>query len=579
MKIFITTILGLFLLTGIGSYAQEKTSRRKAKEVQEEVSSENKRRNAKLFADGVRERLAGNTDKAISLFEQALEANPNDHASMYELAELNANAGNINKSLELMEKAVSMEPENSWYLVRIAQIYKHIGDYNAYGEVFYKLIEMHPENPEYYSELSQALILQGKFKDALQIYEEIERQVGVNELLSLQKHSIYLAMEQPANAIAEIQKLVEAYPFEPRYLEMLARLYMNYGPIDKALETYERIKELDPDDPYIHISLSEYYLNTGDKDKAFEELLLAFENIFLDVDTKIQILLLWLRGADEEPELETKTHRLVRALVDTHPESARAHHMMAEVHYREENFELARQSFVQSIEIDSSVYVVWENLLFANIQLLDFEMLEEYGLRANKLFPEQPIPYYFTAVAKYQKNKSHEALKMAETGRRFVVGNDRLLGEFFGLLGDIQQKLGNHLASDQAYDKALVINPLNVNVLNNYAYYLSLRDENLEKAEEMSRKAIEQSPEVAAYLDTYGWIMYKLGQYDEARIWIEKALDQQTDGNGVIFEHYGDVLFKLGHKDEALIYWRKAQAAGEASEFIDRKVSEGVLYE
>jgi tetratricopeptide (TPR) repeat protein len=240
---------------------------------------------------------------------------------------------------------------------------------------------------------------------------------------------------------------------------------------------------------------------------------------------------------------------------------------------------LAQQSFVRSIAIDSSVYVVWENLLFADIQLLDFESLENHGLLATKLFPEQPVPYYFTAVAKYQTEKYAEALRVAETGRRFVVGNDRLLGEFFGMIGDIQFKLGNTTASDQAYDRALVINPMNVTVLNNYAYYLSLRGETLEKAEEMSKRAVEQSPDVAAYLDTYAWIMYRKGRYEEALVWIEKALEQLTEENGVILEHYGDILYKLGEKEQALDYWKKAQAAGEASEFIDRKVTDGILYE
>jgi tetratricopeptide (TPR) repeat protein len=580
MKLIITFLLSALFLLPTQSFTQDRrASRKNSAEAQQEVSAENKRRNARLFADGVRERITGNNQRAVTLFEQALEADPNDHASMYELAELYANEGNINKALKMMEKAVALEPSNSWYLVRIAQIYKYLGNYEAYANAFYKLVDMHPNNPEYYNELSSALILQGKFKEALQVYNQIEAQIGVNEILSLQKQSIYLTMDQPANAIAELKKLADAFPFEPRYLSMLARLYMTYGPSNKALEVFEKIKQFDPEDPFIHISLSEYYLAEGDKTKAFEELLMAFGNIYLDVDTKIQILLIWLRGSEEADELEDKTLKLVSMLVKTHPESSRAHHMMAEVYYRESDFELAQQSFINSVSIDSSVYVVWENLLFTDIQLLDFEMLESHSIRANLLFPEQPVPYYFAAVAKYQQGKYAEALRMAENGRRFVVGNDRLLGEFFAMIGDIQYKLGNTTASDQAYDRALVINPLNVTVLNNYAYYLSLRGEKLEKAEEMSRQAVEQSPDVSAYLDTYAWIMYKKGRYEEALVWIEKAMDSLTEDNGVILEHYGDILYKLGQKESALEYWKKAQEAGEASDFIDRKVAEGILYE
>ncbi len=569
------------VLTLSSCKAQEKAVQTAAKAEQQEASPEQKRRNAQLFADGVRERLIGNHEKAFVLFEQALEADPNDHASMYELAELHANKGNIGHSLKLMEKAIGLEAENTWYLVRIAQIYKHIGDYNAYAEVFKKLSKMYPTNPEYFSELSSALVLQGKYEEAIQVYEQIENQIGINEILSLQKHGIYLMMDQSRKAVLEIEKLADANPYETRYQAMLAELYIKYGPKEKAMEAYNRIKLIDPDDPFVNISISEYYSGLGENEKAFSYLHKAFKNENLDVDTKIQVLVFWLRGNEEQPELEKNIKTLVTALVETHPQSARAYHMLAEVQYRQEEFELARDNFLKSISLDSSVFMVWENLLLAHVVLFDFEGLERDGKRTIELFPEQPVPYYFTAVAKFQNKNYEEALRVAETGRRFVVGNERLRGEFFAITGDIQQKLGNHAASDQAYDRALAVNPMNSTVLNNYAYYLSLRRERLTEAEEMSRRAVDQRPDVPAYLDTYAWIMYKKGNYTEARTWLEKALEHidEEDDNAVILEHYGDILYKLGEKEKALEYWKKALEAGEASEFIEKKVRDGKLYE
>jgi tetratricopeptide (TPR) repeat protein len=580
MKNFMKYLMVLLVLMGlVRCKSQEKSVATNQKPEREEVSTALKRRNAQLFAEGVRERITGNSNKAFQLFEQALETDPNDHASMYELAEMQANKGNMQKALQLMKKAVGLDPDNSWYMVRIAQIYKHTGDYEAYADVFYRLTEMFPSNPEFFSELSSALVLQGKFADALKVYEQIEKQIGANELLNMQKHTIYKAMDQPEKAIAEIQKLADSFPYETRYHAMLAELYMEYGSKEKALAAYETIKSINPDDPYVHISLYEYYLSVGHKQEAFNELVLAFENKNLDVDTKIQILIFWLRGAEQEQEAISQAHTLVETLVGAHPESARAYHMLAEMQFRDEKYELARYNFYRSIAIDSSVFMVWENLLFAHINLLDFAALEQDGKRTTSLFPEQPVPYYFTAVALYQNEKYEEALQAAERGRRFVVGNDRLLGEFFTIIGDTQHQLKNHDASDEAYNKSLTINAENPTVLNNYAYYLSLRNEQLEKAEEMSRKAVTLRPDVAAYLDTYAWIMYKKGRYEEAREWIEKALEHLEEDSAVILEHYGDILYKLGEKELALSYWKKAKQAGKASEYIDRKVNDGILYE
>lgn len=580
MKNLSTYLIVFLLLVFTACKTEKELADGRLQKERKEVSSERKQQNALFFADGVRERITGNHDKAMELFDKAREADPNDHATLYELAELHANKGNIDKSLELMKEAIALNPENRWYWVRIAQIYKYIGDYEAYADVFYTLTEMDPGNPEYFGELSSALVLLEKYEEALEVFDKLETRLGVNELLVMQKHSIYLEMGKADKAIEEIIKLTKAFPYESRYYAMLAELYMKHGPRRKALETYEQIKQIDPGDPYIHIAISEYYLEEGDFERAFEELLLAFENKRLDEDTKIQILIFWLRGSEEQAEeLERKTRALVEALVTTHPESARAHHMMAEIYYRQDEFELARDYFDTSISIDSNEFMVWENMLFVLIQLQDFDALQNYGKRTSRLFPEQPLPYYFTAVAKYQLEQYPEALKIAETGKRFVVKNDRLMTEFYTLIGDLNNQLGNNEVSDEAYETVLYINPAHTTALNNYAYNLSLRGENLDKAEEMSRKAVERSPEVAAYLDTYAWVLYKKGRYDEALVWIKKAVAQLENGDGVVLEHYGDILYKLNRKSEAMQYWLKADEAGGASELLQQKIADGTLYE
>jgi len=120
--------------------------------------------------------------------------------------------------------------------------------------------------------------------------------------------------------------------------------------------------------------------------------------------------------------------------------------------------------------------------------------------------------------------------------------------------------------------------PDNVVVLNNYSYYLSLREKDLEKAERMSKQCVELSPNQPTYQDTYGWVLYKLKRFNEAKEWLQKAVE--GDGKSpVVIEHYGDVLYQLNQKKEALEYWKKAKNTGGDSELLNKKVSEGVLYE
>ena len=86
-------------------------------------------------------------------------------------------------------------------------------------------------------------------------------------------------------------------------------------------------------------------------------------------------------------------------------------------------------------------------------------------------------------------------------------------------------------------------------------------------------------PNNSSYQDTYGWVLYKLGRFDDAKIWINKAIESGGKANDVIMEHYGDVLYKLGDKENALQFWIKAKEAGKGSEFLDKKVADKKLYE
>ena len=537
------------------------------------------RQAAALFSDGLGERLAGNYEKARSLFQQAIELNPSDHASMYELSELYARNGRIDESLEHMEKAVKLSPDNEWYLIRLAQIYRYKGENQAYADTYKKLLEMYPEKLEYYSELSMALLLIGKYDEALAIFNKIEKQIGVNESLSMQKHNIQLSRKDFQGAIDEIVRLSDAFPFEVKYHAMLAELYMKYGPKEKALEQYKKVVELNPKDPYVNISLAEYYRDAGEDETAFQYLLKAFENPVLEIETKVQVMVLWFTDQTFSDELNLRAEKIGTIFIEVHPDSPRGYQLLADVMMRRENYEGARNYFLKALEKDKNNYLVWESLLFVDGQLNDFESLENDARETILLFPEQPLPYYFHGLVLSRNKQWTEALKVLETGRKLVIGNDRLLGEFFSNIGDVQYQLGNHNASFEAYEKALAINPVNNVVLNNYAYYLSLRVENLEKAHEMSRKAIEIDPKNSSYLDTYAWVLYKMNDFENARIWIEKAVENSETISGTLLEHFGDILFQLGEKKQAVEKWKQALKAGDVSEFIELKIKDEKLYE
>jgi len=204
---------------------------------------------------------------------------------------------------------------------------------------------------------------------------------------------------------------------------------------------------------------------------------------------------------------------------------------------------------------------------------------------ALEYFFEQPVLYFFNGLAHFQKDNYEEAAAAFRYGRDLTIADPDFQIEFLTLLGDTYHRLDNNEASDRAYLEALAIDPDNALALNNYSYYLSLRNMKLTEAKEMSARSLEIEPDNAAYLDTYGWINYKLGNYQEAQKWIKKSIENSETPSPTVLEHYGDVLYKLGEKEEAVQYWEKALKAkaeddfDKGSELLEKKVRDQKLYE
>ncbi|WP_185153393.1 tetratricopeptide repeat protein, partial [Fulvivirga lutimaris] len=197
---------------------------------------------------------------------------------------------------------------------------------------------------------------------------------------------------------------------------------------------------------------------------------------------------------------------------------------------------------------------------------------------ALELFPNQAILYYFNGAANLQENNYEEASFALEQGKKLASANLNLIGAFNSMLGDAYNGQELYEKSDEAFEAALDFDPNNYGILNNYSYYLALRKENLDKAERMSKKVVDNNPDDVTFLDTYAWVLFSKEKYKEAKKVMEKAI---SIGNveAVHYEHYGDILFKLGNVDEAVKQWQVAKGMDPNSELIDKKIADKKLYE
>ncbi|MEZ4829568.1 MAG: tetratricopeptide repeat protein [Bacteroidia bacterium] len=200
----------------------------------------------------------------------------------------------------------------------------------------------------------------------------------------------------------------------------------------------------------------------------------------------------------------------------------------------------------------------------------NFEKLYEDAGEALDYFPNQEQFLFFHGISASYTGKYPQAIRSLEKIKKINSGDNELLSQVCAELGTIYHRQGDFANSDLNFLKAIELTPEDPMILNNYAYYLSIRGDKLASARQYIEKALKISPGQPSYQDTYGWVLYQQGEYEKAADWIEKAL--AAGESAVILEHYGDALFKLGKRDEAVIQWKKAIEKGAKNLNIETKL-------
>lgn len=574
----------LFMLTpflgGLEIYAQKKKDK--------ELGEKKRLKLTELFIDANKEKALGNGNEAIQLFEMCLTVDKNHTASLYELSKLytgkavgpySVNKEYLEKALVAAKKAVKIEPENVWYLEHIAQIYDIQSDYDKLLKVYDKLLKISPYNVEYMEVIASVYEEQNKPEKAIEMYNKMEQTMGVSAHLAFKKSGLWLKLKKKDEAVKEMEQLISENPTNADYYQKLAEIYVITKDEEKVLETYQRLKDVDPDNGQVHLFLYSLYNRKGEEEKAFEELKLAFEDKDLNIDKKMKVVLDYYVMTETDPSYKEDAQKLIDLLIENHPEEAKSYAVAGDYYLREEKKEKALNYFKEAVELDDSRFPVWTQIFILESDLQNFEELATLSERCKEVFPTQPIVYYFNGFAHMQLNNHNQAIDNLELGKSLLIDNLPLLIQFNSLLGDAYYSTKQYQKSDEAFSAALDLDSTNVQVLNNYAYYLSERDTNLELAEKMSKRTLDMDPNSGTYADTYAWILYKLEKYEEALEWIQNALDWGGAESGVIVEHHGDILFKQGREKEALEKWLKAKELGDASEMLDKKIQDRTLYE
>jgi tetratricopeptide (TPR) repeat protein len=526
-----------------------------------------------LFFSALHEKTVENFPLAADLFNRVLQTDPANDAAMYELAGLKKYQKNNSEAQQLLERAVTINADNEWYWISLADCYEKTNEIAKLENVFNQLIRISPDKPDYYFDKANAYFIQKRYDEALAVYKKIEDITGLNDDIVAQRQKIYLKQGKVDLAASEIEAMITANPGQVRYYLLLAEIYNSNGLNNKALPVLQKAVKMEPGNGIVHLALADIYREKKDAEACFNELELAFAIPDLDIDQKIRIIMGYIPKFPE-PNAKASARELSRILTVAHPSVAKAFAIYGDMLMQNAKYKEAKPVYKRSIELDDQVYGVQEQLVRLELGDNDIDAALKDGQNALSLFPNQAWMNYLVGVAYLQKKNYTKALSYLKNTTSLELQDKDLLSQCFSALGDVYHEQKDNAKSDEAYDRSLTYNPDNAYTLNNYAYYLSVRGERLDKAAAMSKHANELQPNTASFEDTYAWILFRQKSYPEARVWIEKALVHDKDHSAVQEEHYGDIMFYLGDTNAAVENWKKAKENGAKSPVLERKINE-----
>lgn len=539
------------------------------------LSAEQQRKYDYFFLEAMRMKGKNEYDAAFGLLQHCLDINPTASSALYEISQYYMFLRQVPQGQVALEQAVAFAPDNYWYSQGLVSLYQQQNELDKAATLLEKMVTRFPSKQDPLFSLLDIYSRQEKYNDVISTLNRLEKRLGKNEQLSMEKFRIYLQMKDDKKAFQEIESLVQEYPMDMRYQVILGDVYLQNGKKQEAYDAYQKVLAVEPDNPMALFSMASYYEQTGQKELYQQQLDTLLLNKKVTSDTKISVM---RQVIAENEQSSAKDSTQVIALFDRmmkqdmdDPQIP----MLYSQYLLSKNMEQeAVPVLEQVVDLDPTNKAARLMLVSAAVKKEDYKQIIKVCEPGIEATPDALELYYYLAIAYHQAEQGDSVLSVCNRALEHITPDTRkeVISDFYSIMGDIYHTKKQMTEAYAAYDSALVYNSSNIGALNNYAYYLSVERRDLDKAEEMSYKTVKAEPNNSTYLDTYAWILFEKGNYAEARIYIDNAMKNDGEKSDVIVEHCGDIYFMTGDAEGALKYWKKALEMGSESKTLKQKI-------
>lgn len=604
-SIFTLSILLTALFTFFSACTGSEQTIKKEDSSRESSLSDTQRKRKALdhFVNGSVFEAQNNFNAAVNEFEKALmyDTTAGIH---YSLSKNYLFTNRLKQSLFNIKEAVRLDSTKVEYYELMADVYSAARNFDSALVVLEKARIIEPENISLYYKLARLYEI-SKPLEALSIYEKLISLIGTDWNILLRMGELYEKIGNIEQAVESIEKLLELDPSNNQLKMLLIDFNQRAGNYDRAIEIADDLLEMSPHDILIREKKALVLISMEEWEAASEEFNYIIEDKTVELDAKINIAASYYEKSFSDSSLISVAKDLFTK-IDKDTSNWQVKMYLGAIAFSEGNDSLAMENFrfvTENARWNAQAWIRLGGLLYDNrkydeaykimreaiesfphdfavnfilglslVQLNNQSEAEDYLRKAVELNPNDLNALSAYSYTLSQLKKNEEAIRYIKHALRIDPDDVNLIGT----LGLIYNSINMHAESDSANERALAIDPQNPLINNNYSYALAVRGEQLERALEMVKISIEADSLNANYLDTIGWVYYKLGDFSKAKLYLEKAIEINSS-SAVMIDHLGDVEFKLGNSEKAIQLWEKALELDPEKTEIQVKIEKGEL--
>lgn len=482
---------------------------------------------------------------AIRFYEMAYEFDPSSAVLRRVLAAKYIQASKYTQALLTLKGGREPDELDAEDKRLLATVYMRVGQYKRAAQV---LSEVADKTPAELRSLAMLYESAGDIDSALHYYRAFSalRPDSLNAVLKI--GGLLLRQEKYEEAESVLVKLEERFDRPPELLNLLGTIRLATGDTADALNFFRMALIEDSTFEESLRNVAQIHIQREDYDKAigYYERLHSMQPWGALYGKTLALLYYYDERYDEAAGL-------LRRLLESDIDDYELHYYLALVAASRDNHDLARLELEKALAIRDSFEEAWRRLCYLAIEQKDFDRALRDARRFAERMGEESASWRMLGYvhnARKEYGKAIEVLKKA-------LEIDSTDAQAWFELGSSYERRKEIDKAAVAFRRVLELRPGDPVTANYLGYMWAEQGTKLDSAKTLLEDALQKDPDNGAYLDSYAWIYYRMGDTQKAYDYILKALEH-IDDDPVVFEHLGDILVQKQDLRGALEAYRKS---------------------